>query len=69
VPDVLSAAPQTPTPHATKDMLALARTELALADRDTHEGRTIARTVGILIAAVEQMEAEHLSARMARYVA
>jgi hypothetical protein len=38
--------------------VALARAELAIARPDTEEGRTMARTMGFLLAAVEQIEAE-----------
>jgi hypothetical protein len=57
---VLSLAPQTllSTPHTTKEILALARTELATVRPNSQEGETIARTVGILIAAVAQIEAD-----------
>jgi hypothetical protein len=50
-----------PPRHTTKEMLALARTELAMASARSDDYRAIrqvAKTVSILLAVVEQMEAE-----------
>jgi hypothetical protein len=56
----LSSTQQTliSTPRTAKEIVALARAELAIARPDTEEGRTMARTMGFLLAAVEQIEAE-----------